>query len=65
LVNIAQIKKNTILLTLASVSIFTKNEFEEEIFYVIFSYLSFIFFFFLDGNKKTLHDRFSFNNNRP
>ena len=23
------------------------------------------FFFFLDGNKKTLHDRFSFNNNRP
>jgi hypothetical protein len=20
---------------------------------------------FLDGNKKTLHDRFAFNNNRP
>jgi len=34
--------KNTILLTLASVNIFAKNEFEEEIFYVIFSCLSFI-----------------------
>jgi hypothetical protein len=29
--------KNTILLTLASVNIFAKDEFEEEIFYVIFS----------------------------
>jgi hypothetical protein len=28
--------KNTILLTLASVNIFAKNTFEEEIFYVIF-----------------------------
>jgi hypothetical protein len=36
LVNIAQIHKNTILLTLALVNIFAKNEFEEEIFYVIF-----------------------------
>jgi len=34
--------KNTILLTLTSVNIFTKKEFEEEIFYVIFSCLSFI-----------------------
>jgi hypothetical protein len=34
--------KNTILLTLASVNIFVKDEFEEEIFYVIFSCLSFI-----------------------
>ena len=34
--------KNTILLTLASVNIFAKDEFEEEIFYVIFSCLSFI-----------------------
>jgi hypothetical protein len=36
MVNIAQIHKNTILLTLALVNIFAKNEFEEEIFYVIF-----------------------------
>jgi hypothetical protein len=36
LVNIAQIHKNTILLTLALVNIFAKNKFEEEIFYVIF-----------------------------
>jgi hypothetical protein len=28
--------KNTILLTMASVNIFAKNEFEEEIFYAIF-----------------------------
>jgi hypothetical protein len=28
--------KNMILLTMASVNIFAKNEFEEEIFYVIF-----------------------------
>jgi len=42
LVNIAQIQKNTILLTLAPVNIFAKNEFDEEIFYVIFSCLSFI-----------------------
>jgi hypothetical protein len=32
--------KNMILLTLASMNIFAKNEFEEEIFYVIFSCLS-------------------------
>jgi hypothetical protein len=40
--NIAQIQKNMIFLTLGSVNIFAKNEFEEEIFYVIFSCLSFI-----------------------
>jgi hypothetical protein len=65
LVNIAQIQKNTILLTLASVNIFAKNEFEEEIFYVIFFlFIIYYYFPFLDGNKKTLHDRFAFNNNR-
>ena len=52
------------LLTLASVNIFAKNEFEEEIFYAVFSCLSFIIIFpFLDGSKKTLHDIFAFNNN--
>jgi len=65
LVNIAQIQKNTILLTLASVNIFAKNEFEEEIFYVIFFlFILYYYFPFLDGNKKILHDRFAFNNNR-
>jgi hypothetical protein len=34
--------KNMILLTLSSVIIFSKNEFEEEIFYVIFSCFSVI-----------------------
>jgi len=55
LVNIAQIQKNTILLTLASVNFFAKNEFEEEIFYVIFFlfilyyYWPFLFFLFFLG----------------
>jgi len=45
--------KNTILLTLASVNIFTKNEFEEENFYVIF-FLFILYYYlpFLDGSKK-------------
>jgi hypothetical protein len=48
------------------VNIFTKNEFEEEIFYVIF-FLFILYYYlpFLDRNKKTLHDKFAFNNNRP
>jgi len=51
---------------MTSVHIFTKNEFEEEIFYVIF-FLFILYYYlpFLDGNKKTLHDKFAFNNNRP
>jgi hypothetical protein len=66
LVNIAQIQKNTILLTLTSVNIFAKNEFEEEIFYVIFFlFIHYYYLPFLDGSKKTLHDIFAFNNNRP
>jgi hypothetical protein len=36
LINIAQIQKNTIILTLVSVNNFTRNEFKEEIFYAIF-----------------------------
>jgi len=48
--------KNTILLTLASVNIFAKNEFEEEIFYVIF-FLFILYYYlpFLDGSKKKKH----------
>jgi hypothetical protein len=44
--------KNTILLTLTSMNNFTKNKFEEEIFYVIFFFLFIIsyHFPFLDGN---------------
>jgi hypothetical protein len=55
-----------ILLTLASVNNFTKNEFEEEIFYAIF-FLFILYYYlpFLDGNKKTLHYIFAFNNNSP
>ena len=51
---------------MTSVNIFTKNEFEEEIFYVIF-FLFILYYYlpFLDGNKKTLYDKFAFNNNRP
>jgi len=60
--------KNTILLTLASVNIFAKNEFEEEIFYVIF-FLFILYYYlpFLDGSKKkkTLHVIFAFNSNSP
>ena len=55
-----------ILLTLVSVNIFAKNEFEEEIFYVIFFlFILFSYLPFLYGNEKTLHDIFAFNNNRP
>jgi hypothetical protein len=51
---------------MTSVNIFTKNEFEEEIFYVIFFLIyPLLLFALLDGNKKTLHDKFAFNNNRP
>ena len=53
-------------MTLVLVNIFSKNEFEKEIFYVIF-FLFILYYYlpFLDGNKnKTLHDRFAFNNNR-
>jgi hypothetical protein len=47
-------------------NIFAKNEFEEEIFYIIFFlFILYYYFPFLDGNKKTLHNRFAFNNNRP
>ena len=55
-----------LLLTLASVNIFVKNEFEEEIFYVIF-FLFILYYYlpFLDGSKKTLHDIFAFNSNSP
>jgi hypothetical protein len=58
--------KNTIILTLALVNIFAKNEFEEEIFYVIF-FLFILYYYlpFLDGSKKTLHDIFAFNHNSP
>jgi hypothetical protein len=46
--------KNTILLTLA-MNIFAKNEFEEEIFYVIFFlFILYYHFSFLDGNKKNI-----------
>jgi hypothetical protein len=46
------------------VNIFAKNEFEEEIFYVIF-FLFILYYYlpFLDGSKKTLHDIFAFNSN--
>jgi len=55
-----------LLLTLASVNIFAKNEFEEEIFYVIF-FLFILYYYlpFLDGSKKKLHDIFVFNSNNP
>jgi hypothetical protein len=43
--------KNTILLTMASVNIFAKNEFEEEIFYAIFLFILYYYGLFLDGNK--------------
>jgi hypothetical protein len=56
---------NTKLLTLASVNIFAKNEFEEEIFNVIFFlFILYYYLSFLD-EKKTLHDIFVFNNSRP
>jgi hypothetical protein len=44
-----------LLLTLASVNIFAKNEFEEEIFYVIF-FLFILYYYlpFLDGSKKNI-----------
>jgi hypothetical protein len=45
--------KNMILLTLALMNIFSKNEFDEEIFHVIF--FLFIFYYYLpllDENKK-------------
>jgi hypothetical protein len=58
--------KNTILLTLVSVNIFAKKWIWRR------NFLSYFFLFilyyylpFLDGNKKTLHDIFAFNNNRP
>jgi hypothetical protein len=45
---------------------FAKNEFEEEIFYAIFSlFILYYYFPFLDRKKKTLHDRFAFNSNSP
>ena len=49
-----------ILLTLVSVNIFAKNEFEDVIFFlfILYYYLP-----FLDGSKKTLHDIFAFNSN--
>jgi len=48
-------------------NIFAKNEFEEEIFYVIF-FLFILYYYlpFLNGSKKRKHcTRFAFNNNRP
>ena len=46
---------------------FAKNEFEEEIFYAIFSL--FILYYYLPildrKKKKALHDRFAFNSNSP
>jgi len=43
-----------------------KNEFEEEIFYVIFFLVyPLLLFALLDGSKKTLHDIFAFNSNNP
>jgi len=58
--------KNTILLTLMSVNIFAKNEFEEETFYVIF-FLFILYYYlpFLDGKKEHCTIDFAFNNNRP
>jgi hypothetical protein len=51
---------------MASVNNFAKNEFEEEIFYAIcFLFILYYYFPFLDGNKKTLHYIFAFNNNSP
>jgi len=45
---------------------FRKNEFEEEIFHVIF-FLFILYYYlpFLDGSKKTLHDILTFNSNSP
>jgi len=60
-----QIQKNAILLTLASVNAFVKNEFEEEIFYATFLVYPLFLLTLSDGNKKTLHDIFAFNNNGP
>ena len=57
--------KNMILVTLALMNIFSKNEFDEEIFHVIF--FLFILYYYsplLDENKKIVHDKFAFNNNR-
>jgi hypothetical protein len=58
-------KKNMILLTLASVDIFTKKWIWRRNFLChFFLFILYYYFPFLDGNKKTLHDRFVFNNNR-
>jgi hypothetical protein len=54
-----------ILVTLALMNIFSKNEFDEEIFHVIF--FLFILYYYsplLDENKKIVHDIFTFNNNK-
>ena len=52
--------KITIFLTLASVNNFAKNEFEEEIFYAIFSLLFKLYYHLplLNGNIDTLHINF-------
>jgi hypothetical protein len=66
LVNIAQIQKNAILLTLASVNIFAKKkEFEEEIFYAIFLIYPLFLLTLFRWKKKSLRDIFAFNNNSP
>jgi hypothetical protein len=45
---------------------FAKNEFEEEIFYAIFSlFILYYYLPILDRKKKALHDRFAFNSNSP
>jgi hypothetical protein len=55
LINIAQIQKKTIFLTLASVNNFTKNKFEKEIFYAIFFLLNLYYRLpLLDGNNRDI-----------